>query len=152
MHSDLFWTNSFFMWNFFYKKYPRYVFLVWQWLYNEFPDGWIRRRRPIGWPDRSPDLDPLDFSFEVIRSMLFALFNFKILKGFVKELLQPARLFKEMFLRMCVSSLNNIYTIVWLITGNFTLINLVPWRCLYKSRNLGNKISYSDALRRWCFG
>ena len=32
-----------------------------QWLDNQFPHRWINRRGPISWPQRSPDLMPLDF-------------------------------------------------------------------------------------------
>ena len=30
---------------------------------NPFPGHWIGRGGPVGWPDRSPDLNPLDFFF-----------------------------------------------------------------------------------------
>lgn len=32
-----------------------------RWLNNNFPERWIGRLGPIGWPPRSPDLTPVDF-------------------------------------------------------------------------------------------
>ena len=40
---------------------PHYGLLVRQWLNDMFPERWIGRSGPIGWPARSPDLTPLDF-------------------------------------------------------------------------------------------
>ena len=42
---------------------PHYATAVRHWLDETFPQHWIGRRGPVEWAPRSPDLNPLDFSF-----------------------------------------------------------------------------------------
>ena len=40
---------------------PHFAAVVREWLNLILPDRWIGRGKPVPWPTRSPDLNPLDF-------------------------------------------------------------------------------------------
>lgn len=48
---------------------PHYSRAVRRHLNTEFPNKWIGRGGPVGWPARSPDLTKPDFFYEVISKM-----------------------------------------------------------------------------------